>query len=327
MTTQGFGRFALLLTMAASVLTAQNAPPMGTPGTVNYVEGSVSIDGAALSTNQNGHTALQRNQTLATGAGKAEILLSPGAFLRVGDNSEIRMIAPELVSPQVEVVRGTAMLEVDNKMKDAGIAVLERDASISVLKEGLYRFDSSDGRIAVVDGKLKVSENGHAKTIGKGEQIVLDSDPKLKTVSFDRKAKDELYVWSEIRSGYLANANAATAQRIYSGYGPYRGDGWYWNPSFAMYSWLPGDGYFYSPFGYPFFSLGYVPLYGGFYGGGFYRGYRSGFVPHRPLASGFTQRGNAITTRPAAASPRIGSGFRTGGFAGGGFHGGGGRGR
>lgn len=324
MKTQSLRRFTLLLTLAAGVLSARNVPTLNAqtiaaPGTVNYIEGSVSIDGTPLNGSQIRQVALQRNQTLSTGNGKAEVLMSPGAFLRIGANSEVRMIAPELVNPQVEVARGSAMLEVDSKVKDASLTVSVRDASVSVLKQGLYRFDSDQASVAVIDGKLNVSENGHSKEIGKGKEIILDNEPELKAVSFDRKAKDDLYVWSEIRSGSLAEANASTAEYLYSGYGPYRGGGWYWNPSFAMYSWLPGDGFFYSPFGYPFYSVGYVPFYGGFYGPR-----HGGFVPRRPLGMGFARPGNVSPHAPApvrgmSGTPRFsGGGFRgVGGFRGG----------
>jgi len=97
----------------------------------------------------------------------------------------------------------------------------------------------------------------------------------------------------------------STAQSAYSGYGPFWGAGWYWNPYFAFWSWLPGDGYFFSPFGYPFFSPAYVMYAPGFYRGGF--GHRGGF-PARGFASG-----------GVALAPRAG-GFAGGG---GGFHGGG----
>jgi len=42
---------------------------------------------------------------MATG-GKAEILLTPGAFLRVGGDSAVKMISPGLTNTQVEVQRG-----------------------------------------------------------------------------------------------------------------------------------------------------------------------------------------------------------------------------
>jgi len=274
------------------------------PGTVNYIEGSVSVNGATLSASQAGQASLEQDQTLTTGDGKAEVLMSPGIFLRVGGNSEIRMVSPKLVDPQVEVVHGSAMVEVDSKAKEASVSVLERGANASILKEGLYRFDADQGRIAVYDGKLQVSEDGRSKEIGKGKEIVLDDGSGLKPVSFDRNAKDELYAWSDIRSKYLADANASSARYVYAGLGGYRGDGWFWNPYFSTWSWLPGNGFFYSPFGYPFYSLGYMPYYRAWYG-----------AP-------------AVIRRPVVVAPRpapfgfAGHGAIGAGHFGGGFHGG-----
>jgi hypothetical protein len=254
------------------------------PGTVNYVEGQVSINGQPLNTKQEGNTQLQPNQSLVTGNGKAEMLLSPGVFVREGSNSEIRMVSPGLADSTIEVVHGSAMVEVDQKPKDAHLSVLVHGATASILKQGLYRFDSDQGRVAVVDGKLSVDENGSSQEFGKGKELVLSGAP-LKTVSFDRKAEDDLYRWSSVRSGYLAEANAATAQRIYGGYGAFAGNGWYWNPYFTAWSWLPGDGLFYSPFGYPFYSPGFV-AYAPFYGGFGYRGGYRGVYAGRGFAAG-----------------------------------------
>jgi len=284
------------------------------PGTVNYVEGQASIDGHALDAKQDGNAVLQVNQTLSTGNGKVEMLLSPGVFVRTGSNSDIRMVSSGLANPAIEVDRGSAMLEVDQKLKDARIDVLEHGSTATILKTGLYRFDADQSRAEVYDGKMEVVENGATKKLGKGKEIALNGEP-LKPVSFDRKAEDDLYRWSSVRSGYLAQANASTAQYIYAGSGPFWGTGWYWNPWFSSWSWLPGDGYFYSPFGYPFFSPGYAVYapYGFGYG---YRGsaFRNGSV----AARGFAPRSGV------SVAPRTAGGFagRAGIAAGGGFRGG-----
>ena len=295
---------------ATCVILSAQTRRTATPGTVNYIEGQVSIDGRAVARNQNGYSQLESNHVLSTRNGKAEILLSPGVFLRVGNNSEIRMVSAELVVPKVEVIRGEAMVEADWIPKDAQVDVLEHGAQASIQKAGLYRFDSDGSRIEVIDGKLQVTENDQTKEFGKGKEVTLTA-AKLKPVSFDRNAEDDLYRWSSVRASYLAEANTSTAQSAYSGYGPFWGAGWYWNPYFDFYSWLPGDGYFFSPFGYPFFSPAYVGYEPGFYRGGF----RGGFP-----ARGFAARGGV------ALAPRAG-GFAGGGFrgGGGGFHGGGGR--
>jgi hypothetical protein len=297
MSKQWFRRALAVVGFIGSSAVVLSADPYRTalPGTVNYVEGQVSINGKPLNTKQDGNTQLQANQSLLTGNGKVEMLLSPGVFVREGSNSEIRMVSPGLADPMIEVVHGSAMIEVDQKPKDAHLNVLEHGATASILKQGLYRFDSDQGRVAVIDGKLSVDENGSSKEFGKGKEVLLSGEP-LKTVGFDRKAEDDLYRWSSVRSGYLAEANTATARRIYGGYGAFAGNGWYWNPYFASWSWLPGDGFFYSPFGYPFYSprfVAYAPFYGGFGYRGVYagRGFAAGTRVNLGARGGFARRG------------------------------------
>ena len=289
----------------AAIPAAWGAPRTATPGTVNYVEGQVSLDGRQLTTATDGSAALAANQMLTVANGKAEVLLSPGSFLRIGSNSEVRMIAPELSDPRVEVVRGEAMLEVDYKPKMARLDVMERGANAEMLKEGLYKFDADEARIEVIDGKASVTDNGQTKEIGKGKELVIGGGA-LKPVSFDRKAEDDLYRWSDVRASYIAQANEASARTIYvnGGYGWGWGPGWFWNPYYSTFAWLPGDGFFWSPFGYPFFSPGYV-VYAPYVRGRFYPG-TTRSVPG-------TTRSVVPAGRGAVGVGRIGAG-RVGGF-------------
>jgi hypothetical protein len=290
------------LVLAPAILSAQTPRMSATPGTVNYTEGLVSIGNTPVrNMNRNQPPVLRANDVLNTTDGKAEILLSPGTFLRVGKNSAVRMVTPELVDPRVEVLRGEAMVEVDQKLKDAHINVMQRDSDSSILKEGLYRFNADQGRVEVIDGKLRVNEGQQAKEIGKGKEIILNSAGALQTASFDRKAEDDLYAFSNLRSHYMAEASASTVRYIGAGYGPWAGAGWYWNPYFTSWAWLPGDGLFYSPFGYGFYS----PLYAGY-------GFRGGFYGRpRAFVGGSGFRGGASVSMA--------------GRSGAAFHGGGGR--
>src|ERR1700676_1018152 len=69
-------------------LAAANSP---VPGTVNYIEGQVSMDGRRVT--DAGRARLEPNGVLETASGKAELLLTPGVFLRIGDNSAVRMVS------------------------------------------------------------------------------------------------------------------------------------------------------------------------------------------------------------------------------------------
>src|SRR2546429_425382 len=72
------------------------------PGTLNYVEGKVSIGEETLDSKSIGSAEVKPGQSLTTGSGKAEVLLTPGVFLRVGDNSTVTMISPGLRTRRFE---------------------------------------------------------------------------------------------------------------------------------------------------------------------------------------------------------------------------------
>ncbi len=83
------------------------------PGTLNYVEGQASIGDQTLNSQAVGNASLDNGQVLQTGNGKAEILLTPGVYLRVGNNSTVRMVSNSLTNTEVDVSQGEAMVEVD----------------------------------------------------------------------------------------------------------------------------------------------------------------------------------------------------------------------
>jgi len=237
------------------------------PGTINYVEGSVSVNGEAIAPSSIGSADLRPNAVLKTDVGKAEVLLTPGVFLRVGNNSQVRMISSGLTDTRVAVDRGVALLEATEVHKENNIQVAASALNTTVQKKGLYRFDADRSAVAVFDGKAKVSLGDSAVEVGKGKQATADSTGLLaKPKKFDRdeaRNGDELYQWSNLRSKYLSEASAATAQRIVLQPGGWLGSGWYWNPWFRSYSWLPAADAFYSPFGYGFYSpwSAWSPMY------------------------------------------------------------------
>jgi hypothetical protein len=250
------------------------AQRQGVPGTINYVEGQAMLNGQSLAPNAAGYTIAQPNQSIETQAGFVEVLLTPGAFLRIGHNSEVIMQSLGLANLQLQVVHGSAMIEVADLVKGTTMQINMNGATTEIEKRGLYEFDANQQLVRVLDGKAKVLEASRVKTIDKGDQIVLTS-ADLKKHGFDRQAAeaDPLYVWSNARSQAQAEANVAVAKNV-AVYGGWYGPGWYWDPFWAEYAFLPGAGFLYSPFGWGFYSPGFVyaaPFYHGFYGHGLYR--------------------------------------------------------
>ncbi|HEY0784329.1 MAG TPA: FecR domain-containing protein, partial [Acidobacteriaceae bacterium] len=149
----------LLLSLATLCAPAfgQGANP-AVPGTLNYVEGQVSMEGEALSQRSVGQASLEPGQILSTGAGKAEMLLTPGIFLRLDGNSEVRMISPSLTNTVVALDRGRAEIEVDELHKQNRIVVDQKGGQTQLLKGGLYEFNANANTMRVFDGKAAVVE-------------------------------------------------------------------------------------------------------------------------------------------------------------------------
>jgi hypothetical protein len=246
------------------------------PGAVNYIEGHAALNGTELSQKTLGRTFLNTNDTLSTDLGKAEVLLTPGVFLRIGDNSQIRMVSPSLTNTQVEVTKGEAMVEVAELVKDNDIQLLDHGASLRIEKTGLYKVTADNPpTAAVIDGKAELNYGDRKVDLAKGHEVVISAD--LKPEKFNAKKEDDLYAWSNVRSEYDAGSSYAAARNVtvnsynYGGYGAFGypfggfyGPGWYWNGGlWNSWAWLPGDGYFFSPFGWGFYSpayIGYAPV-------------------------------------------------------------------
>lgn len=305
------GAVAALVVAALPAAAASSA----VPGTLNYVEGQVAVAGQTVTSHSVGSVQVEPNQVLETGQGRAEVLLTPGVFLRVGDNSAVRLVSPDLANTRVEVLRGQAIVEVAELFKDNNLWVMMAGSSTRLDKQGLYAFNADRPLVQVFDGKATVEQNDRHKELGKGNELALNGNWKVQ--HFDTKAEaaqNPLYAWSNLRSEYEAQASMQSARNIFVAGWPYwYGPGWYWNPYWDMYGFIPGDGIWYSPFGWPFYS----PWVVGFYGPGFGYGYYGhGFIPRGYMGHGHVA-GNAI-----AAGGRFASAGRIGGFAGGGFAGG-----
>jgi hypothetical protein len=245
------------------------------PGAVNYLEGSVSIDGRMLTHDAIGTAQVEQGQVLATAQGKAEMLLTPGIFVRLDDNSSVKMLSNSLTNTQVQLQNGRALVEVDMIAPENRVTIVDNGYPTQLQKKGIYRFDADSPSVAVYDGKAAVRVNDRNIELGKGRQLTLTGEvAHLKPQKFDTKHSSDLYAWSKLRSEYMAEANASSAQTIYA-YNPgwWYGTGWYWNPWFGSWAFVPGGGYLYSPFGFGFFSPTYVYSYAPVYRGFGYRGF------------------------------------------------------
>ncbi len=316
-------------------------------GTIHYMEGQVELDGQAVQqdTGKGQFGEVKTGQTLTVKDGQAEILLTPGVFLRVAENSSITMLSNKLADTRIQVVSGSVMTEVGELLQDNGITVKFQDAEISLGKKGLYRVDSDPARLRVYDGEARVtSAAGDVISVRKGHE--LEFGAQLEAKSFDSKQTDAFYNWCARRDQYIAEANIYAAKSArdsgygftnasygsgygngygigsgYGGYGSGYGSGfgsWMYNPYFGMFTYMPYSGMYASPFGYSYFSPGmvgylYMP------GSPYYLGGGSGTVGSGSIArngSGLIARTSSTPAAPITRSGFVGGGGSSGASSG-----------
>ena len=210
-------------------------------GLVNHVQGNASVverETAAV------------GSPIRTGTdGYVEVLLSPGSFLRLGEDSEARIDDENLQSVRVTVLRGPAVIEVVEIPKESPITVTTGNLTTRIIDSGIYRF--ADGTATVIQGKLQTKDSQF--TYEKGWQVFFkDSYRARKTGKIQATSLD---VYSQARSEVIARANYSLTSSLNgpSTYGIY--NSWLYTPYIGVYTFIPRSG-FRSPYGYQYYGIG-----------------------------------------------------------------------
>ena len=155
--------------------------------------------------------------------GRVEMLLNPGSYLRVGENSQFELANNSLENLEIRLISGTAIVEA------TGADDTELMINITTPHtRGLYRInvvpgDATElivrkGRVLLADSQTKVK--GGTKIIFSGSSV---SVAKLEKA--DKKSIDNLEAWSKQRAETVAQANRKIQGRdlnlLLASYGDY----------------------------------------------------------------------------------------------------------
>jgi hypothetical protein len=143
------------------------------------------------------------NSVLRSDRGRAEVLLNACAVLQIDANSSVRMLSDSVAYPRVELLAGTAVIQVDGGRENA-VGVKLWQAALRLGTNGFYRLETEPPRIRVYEGIATL--NGRRK-IEAGHLLTL---PEV-IARFDRNEKDDLEWWRESRVRALANQSGLTA--------------------------------------------------------------------------------------------------------------------
>jgi hypothetical protein len=174
-------------------------------GTVHFTGGQVSIDGEPVTRKPLHFPELKVGQVLRTDNGRAEVLLGPGVFLRLWDHGALRMLNTRLEDTQVEVLRGTALVEVVAVPKGSEVHVVIGATRTGFKGMGLHRFEAEAQELRVYGGRAEILAADQKVQAGRGTLIHL-GDP-LSTAKFDLRRKDAFHQWAARRSFLLYTSN------------------------------------------------------------------------------------------------------------------------
>ena len=234
-------------------------------GGVNFVEGTVSVvrkkglSGAVLK----GDT-LQIGDRVSTGAdGKAEILLNPGSFLRLGGNSSFEFKTTSLDDLNLKLEAGSAILEVF-AAEEFQVVISSPKSRYVLIQTGVYRVDVlNDGTASLRVWKGGARVNGSANIVKAGRFANPNGEGGFTVAKFDRDKRDEFDSWSRMRGKELAKISSLLKRgnlrnvlmrsflgrrwNMYSSFGL-----WVFDPFYGGYCFLPFGYGWSSPYGYGF---------------------------------------------------------------------------
>jgi hypothetical protein len=185
-------------------------------GLINHVEGLVLLSGEPIVRKPGVRVEMKEGSELRAEDGRAEVLLNPGLFLRLGENSTVRMVSTNLADTRIEFVCGAVIVAPGRRLNTkqnwaSSVSIAYQETIIHLRKNGIYRFDSNPAQLRVYDGEASVTRGEAIQMAGPGEMIVLANPGPPE--EFDVKAVDALSLWSRRRAAYISRAHESAVRR------------------------------------------------------------------------------------------------------------------
>jgi len=299
-------------------------------GMIAKAEGEVFLGDKAVLPSLTNFPDIKENGILRTQEGRAEVLLTSGTILRIGESSSFKLLTNRLIDTRLEVLSGSAVVEADEIMKDNNLTIVAKNATVVIGKHGLYRFDidasaQNAARLKVFDGSLGVQIGNQTIPVGAGRMINLDTAVVEK---FDKEDTDALDNWSRRRAERIAMANASSAKQVHdAGCDSYTTNfatpvdrnspcynpcgGWRYNRWYGLITYIPCGANIYSPYGYRYWSpynvmrAYYIPPRPVYNNGGFGNGNQVSYPTMSQTSSGYSgtmASAPSVSSTPAAAA-------------------------
>jgi len=201
-----------LALVATAVCTSGQSVISTHSGVIYYFEGSVFLGDQQLESHLGKFPSVPEGAELRTAQGYAEVLLTPGVFLRMGEKSSIRMLSNDLAHTRVELLAGSVI--VDSAEADSGKAVTLafKNWQARATQAGIYRLDSDPPHLWALNGGVDVFAGTEPQPIRVKQGMDLPFAAILTPERSNAEPVDGLSDWAKGRSDSIAADNAVTQQ-------------------------------------------------------------------------------------------------------------------
>ena len=259
---------------------------------------------------------LETGDVVRTGLdGRVEMLLNPGSYMRIGENSEFELADNSLENLEVRLIRGTAIVEATGaENTELLINIVTPHTKLAIVRRGLYRLNvvPGDGTELIVRKGRVMLDDSHTKVKG-GNKVVFSSGSFsiAKLGQTDKKNPDNLESWSKQRAETVAQANQKIRGRDMTlllasmnsswdrRFSPAYGGIWMFNAGYSCYTFVP----FFNGWGSPYGSSYSSSLFLGYFDRSFYYGTSRGYPGNNSSgpSTGTSTSGPANTSPPPPA--------------------------
>jgi hypothetical protein len=189
-------------------------------GGVNSVDGNVTVTRAGKSQMLTAQDDLSAGDLVTTGAAsQVEVLLNPGSYLRVGENSAFELADNSLENIRVRLTKGSAIVEATGlDDTELHINLVTERARILIVRRGVYRINAAadSTELLVRKGRALVNDNS-SNSIKSGNEVVFRGGSVV-TTKLGKKQQDQFDDWSKARANTLARANEKLSARGLNSY-------------------------------------------------------------------------------------------------------------
>ena len=180
-------------------------------GLVHYFEGQVYVADRPLESHLGKYASISEGGELRTEHGRAEVLLTPGVFLRVGENTTIRMIRSALSDTKVELVAGSAMVDSSDAGAGRLCTLIYKNWTLTEPQKGVYRLESNPPRVVVREGEVDVVADGGSSPVAVEAGMEMPFAAVLAPEKVSGEAHDALTEWADGRAQSVAADNEIAA--------------------------------------------------------------------------------------------------------------------